>query len=348
MTNKPILNAAKGKKNDCIPVWFMRQAGRYLPEYRELRARKNGFLDMAYDPVAACEVTMQPIRRFNMDAAILFSDILVIPHALGQHLEFVAGEGPKLDALDKPSDCQNLGYERFDEILSPVYQTVRNVRQALKHEGFENTTLIGFAGSPWTIACYMIEGGGSRDFMKVRMAAYTDPQGFAMLIDLISEATTRYLINQIKAGAEVVQLFDSWASVLDAHEFRKWVIEPTKKIVSAIKKVYPDTPVIGFPRAAGLNALDYQRETGIDVIGIDSSVHPERVAALFQANTPVQGNLDPLCLLAGGAELDRHIDIILDHMGRKPMIFNLGHGIHKDTPINHVEQALDRIRSFKP
>lgn len=347
MTRKPILNVAVNQKGEKIPVWFMRQAGRYLPEYRALRSTKNGFLDMAYDPVAACEVTMQPIRRFEMDAAILFSDILVIPHALGQHLEFVNGEGPKLDALSKPSDCKNLGFERFDEILSPVYQTVRNVRKALSDEKFEDVTLIGFAGSPWTIACYMIEGGGSRDFMKVRMAAYQDPEGFSALIDLIVEATALYLIKQIEAGAEIVQLFDSWASVLDAHEFRKWVIEPTKRIIEKIKENHPDIPVIGFPRAAGFNILDYASETGADVIGLDSSIHPRRAAEMIQSQKPVQGNLDPLCLLAGGNELDRHIDLILQHLGDKPMIFNLGHGIHKDTPIAHVEQALKRIRSYK-
>lgn len=346
MTRKPMLNVAAGQTGKSIPVWFMRQAGRYLPEYRALRATKNGFLDMAYDPVAACEVTMQPIRRFNMDAAILFSDILVIPHALGQHLEFVAGEGPKLEALEKASDCKKFGFDRFDETLAPVYQTVRNVRQSLRDENFDEVTLIGFAGSPWTIACYMIEGGGSRDFMKVRMAAYEDPAGFSALIDLIVDATTRYLLKQIEAGAEMIQLFDSWASVLDAHEFRKWVIDPTKKIIAALKKDYPSIPVIGFPRAAGLNVLDYQGEVGADIIGLDSSLHPQRVRDLIQKHLPVQGNLDPLCLLAGGSELDRHIDIILEYMGVKPMIFNLGHGIHKDTPIAHVEQALKRIRAY--
>lgn len=345
MIKKPMLMVANGQKTEKVPVWFMRQAGRYLPEYRALRATKNGFLDMAYDPISACEVTMQPIRRFRMDAAILFSDILVIPHALGQKLEFVEGEGPKLEALQSSADLNTLNYDRFDQTLEPVYETVRRVRAALRDENFEDVTLIGFAGSPWTVACYMVEGGGSRDFLKVRMMAYQDPIGFKALIDLLVEATIRYLSAQIEAGAEMVQLFDSWASVLDAEEFMQWVVEPTTRIISALKKRFPDTPIIGFPRGAGFNYLPYQQICGADVIGLDSSVDPIFARDFLQKNTPVQGNLDPMCLLAGGERLDQHVDHILETLGGKPMIFNLGHGIHKTTPIAHVEQVLAKIRA---
>lgn len=355
---KPIIQIAKGNKAAKIPVWFMRQAGRYLPEYRALRAQKNGFLDLAYDPQSACEVTMQPIRRFGMDAAILFSDILVIPHALGQKLEFLEGEGPKLDPLNNAQDLARLNFDQFDQTLFPVYETIRQVRSALRHEKFDEVALIGFAGSPWTIACYMVEGGGSRDFMKVRMRSYQQPHEFAALIDLITQATIRYLLAQIEAGAEMIQLFDSWSGVLDADSFRRWVIEPTAQIIKSLKAHYPDIPVIGFPRGAGMNYLAYQRDTGADVIGLDSFIAPELARESLQKYTPVQGNLDPLCLLAGGDQLDFQIDNILQNLAQisedadssnkvyNGLIFNLGHGIQKETPISHVEQALKRIRSF--
>ncbi|MAE51562.1 MAG: uroporphyrinogen decarboxylase [Micavibrio sp.] len=345
---KPFLDALNKKPVSRIPMWFMRQAGRYLPEYRELRAGKNGFLDMAYDPVAACEVTMQPIRRFHMDAAILFSDILVVPHALGQHLEFVPGVGPKLDALDCPGDLNRLSRDNFHTVLGPVYETVKNVRTALSEEGFDDVALIGFAGSPWTVATYMIEGGSSRDFLKTKEMAYRDPDGFSAIIDLLVEMTAEYCIAQVDAGAQALQLFDSWVSALDADQFGRWVTRPTSDIVSRIRKVYPDIPIIGFPKGAGINYLSYVDQTGITAAGMDSSLPVDWAAENLQTRLPVQGNLDPFCLLAGGQALDDAIDRILQNLSGGPFVFNLGHGINKDTPIAHVEQAIARVRGFKP
>ena len=328
-------------------MWFMRQAGRYLPEYRELRANKNGFLDVAYDPVSACEVTMQPIRRFHMDAAILFSDILVIPHALGQHLEFVPGVGPKLEALSTAKDISRLNQNDLHGVLDPVYKTVANVRAALAQENFDDVALIGFAGSPWTVATYMIEGGSSRDFMKTKTMAYSDPQGFGAIIDLVVDSTAQYLIRQVDAGAEALQLFDSWSSALDADQFQKWSVEPTKKIVNLVKAKHPDVPIIGFPKGAGINYLSYVAETGVDAAGLDSSIPTAWAAEYLQTKLPVQGNLDPFCLYAGGEAMDTAIMKILDDLSGGPFIFNLGHGINKDTPIAHVERAVELVRSYK-
>lgn len=330
-----------------VPVWFMRQAGRYLPEYRALRANKNGFLDMAYDPVAACEVTMQPIRRFHMDAAILFSDILVIPHALGQHLEFVPGVGPKLEALKSTGDISRLSLDKIHDVLDPVYGTVANVSKALQEEGFDDVALIGFAGSPWTVATYMIEGGSSRDFMKTKHMAYSDPDGFGAIIDLVVAATSEYLIRQVDAGAEALQLFDSWSSALDADQFQKWSVAPTKKIIASVKAKHPDVPIIGFPKGAGVNYLSYIAQTGVDAVGLDSAVPTSWAAEHLQSQLPVQGNLDPFCLFAGGEVMDTAIIKILDDLSGGPFVFNLGHGINKDTPIAHVERAVELVRNYK-
>lgn len=349
-TNEPkdkmFLRALKKLSTDRTPIWFMRQAGRYLPEYRELRAQKGGFLDLVYDPEFACEVTMQPIRRFGMDAAILFSDILVIPQALGQKLEFVPGQGPKLDPLKNFEDIKKLTCSNFETCLSPIYQTVRNVRSTLQSEGFDDVALIGFAGSPWTVACYMVEGQGSKDFMKTKIMAYQNPQAFAVLIDKLVEATAQYLIEQVNAGAEALQLFDSWSGVLDAHQFRRWVIEPTHKIIALVRDVHPNVPIIGFPKGAGYNYLSYTQNTGISAVALDSQTPTCWAARTLQPTMAVQGNLDPFCLFAGGDSLKLGIEKIMADLSAGPFVFNLGHGINKDTPIEHVEQALEQIRSW--
>lgn len=300
---------------------------------------------MAYNPDFAAEVTMQPIRRFGMDAAIIFSDILVIPHALGQHLEFVHGEGPKLEAMRSSSDFSKLNYNRFQSTLAPVYQAIKNTRSMLTREGFASTALIGFAGAPWTVASYMVEGGGSKEFLYVKKMAYADPKGFAQLIDLLVEATAAYLIEQIKSGAEAVQIFDSWANALDSHQFKRWVIQPTREIVKLVKAEYPHVPIIGFPRCAGYNYIAYIQETGVSAVSLDHQIDTKWAARALQVQVPVQGNLDPICLLAGGDALKLAAEKIIADLSGAPFIFNLGHGINKDTPIEHVEQLVKIIKA---
>ncbi len=341
MIEKPILKVLNGEDLKTVPCWFMRQAGRYLPEYRELRAEKGGFLAMAFDPKAACEITMQPIRRFGMDAAIIFSDILTIPMALGQHLEFVAGEGPKLGELD----IDALEYD--PEKLQPVYDALSETKSQLSHEGFDQTTLIGFAGAPWTVATYMVEGGGSKDFAKVKTLAYGQPERFAKLMDKLVESTADYLIKQAEAGAEVLQIFDSWAGALDPHGFQYQSIEPTKKIVAKIKAVHPDIPIIGFPRGAGVHVRSYAQQTGIDCVALDTLACTMWAKANLQPLMPVQGCLDPMRLMAGGVSLEKATTKILREFSGGGHIFNLGHGINKETPIEHVEQLMKTIRDFK-
>jgi len=337
---KNFLDALNGHKTDTLPFWFMRQAGRYLPEYRELRAQKSGFLDLVFDPVTATEITLQPIRRFNMDAAILFSDILVIPYALGQDVKFLEGEGPKLGAFDP----KKLGFSQLEARLSPIYETLRGTRSALEREGFSHVSTIGFAGAPWTVATYMIEGGSSKDFSQVKKMAYGDPQNFSSLIDMLVEATAHYLIKLIEAGAEVVQLFDSWAGALDSDEFRKWVIGPTKKIADLVRESYPAIPIIGFPKGAGYNYMAYAQGTGVTALGLDSQVPTSWAARVLQPLMPVQGNLDPIALLAGGDALKLAAERVIGDLSGGPFVFNLGHGIHKDTPVEHVEQLIRLIR----
>lgn len=344
---KNFLLALNGQKTKRVPFWFMRQAGRYLPEYRELRTRKNGFLSMAMDPVAACEITMQPIRRFGMDAAIIFSDILVVPYALGQDLKFVEGEGPKLEALQGRTDLDKLNFEKFTEKLSPVYEALRNTRSALTHEGFHETALIGFAGAPWTAATYMLEGGSSREFLTAKKWMKENEKDFAALIDLLVEATALYLIQQVKAGAEALQIFDSWAGALDENQFQKYSIEPTKKIITKIREAYPDIPVIGFPKGAGENYIPYASETGITAIGLDPGISPEWAAKNLQSLLPVQGNLSPDLLLKGGKDMVLQAETILKTFSNGPFIFNLGHGINKDTPVENVELLVKTIKDWK-
>lgn len=342
-----LLENLNGQKTEKVPFWFMRQAGRYLPEYRELRKTAGGFLDLAYDPEKASEVTLQPIRRFGMHGAILFSDILVIPQALGQKLEFVAGEGPKLDALQGDADIEKLDIEKIDDVLNPVYETVLLTRQKLADENFDGTCLLGFAGAPWTVACYMIEGGGSKTFAKTLAWSKNNPESFQKLIDILCRSTVHYLSRQIDAGAQAVQIFDSWAGILDETGFEKWVMEPTKRIVADLRKIHSDTPVIGFPREAGEKSVNYAKNTGINAIGMDYSLDREWARDNLQEIMPVQGNLHPETLLKGGGTLEKEAFEILDTFSGKPFVFNLGHGVIKETPVSNVEQLCNIIRNYR-
>ena len=337
--SKPLLAVLNGERSDPPPIWMMRQAGRYLPEYRQLRQDKGGFLDLVYDSDAAAEVTLQPLRRFpELDAAILFSDILIVPFAIGQNLAFVAGEGPRLTPPLATAALEEL--KPFEGRLEPIYATVAKVRAQLP----EGKTLIGFAGAPWTVATYMVAGQGSRDQGETRRLAYADPGRFSALIERIEEVTLDYLSGQIAAGAEVVQLFDSWAGSLAPAEFERWVIEPAARLVAALKQRHSGVPVIGFPKGAGGKLAAYARETGIDCVGLDETVDPAWAARELPKQLTVQGNLDPLALLAGGEALERGVSRILDALADRPHIFNLGHGILQETPIAHVEQLLALVK----
>ncbi len=320
------------------PMWLMRQAGRYLPEYRALRAEKGGFLELCYDSAAAAEITLQPIRRFGFDAAILFSDILVVPHAMGQTLWFEAGEGPRLAPPLADGDFASL--TPAPERLAPVIETVRRVRAALPPQ----TAFLGFAGSPWTIATYMVAGEGSRDQGAARRLAYQQPDRFAALIDAIVATTTDYLARQIEAGVDAVQLFDSWAGSLSPAQFGRWVIAPNAAIVAGLKARVPQAKVIGFPKGAGAKLPAYVTGTGVDAVGLDETIDPHWAAAALPPGLPVQGNLDPLALVAGGEALEQGVARILDAFAGRPHIFNLGHGILPDAPIAHVERLLALVR----
>ena len=323
------------------PMWLMRQAGRYLPEYRELRAEKGGFLDLVYDADAAAEITIQPIRRFGFDGAILFSDILIVPHAMGQDLEFLAGEGPRLSP--RLLDAALEGLEAAPQHLEAIYRTVAKVKAQLGPE----TTLLGFAGSPWTVATYMVAGEGSRDQHDTRAMAYRDPGAFQAIIDAIVAVTVEYLAGQIEAGAEAVQLFDIWAGSLAPAEFERWVIAPNAAIVSAVKARFSEVPIIGFPKGSGEKLPAYARETGVDALGIDETIDPVWAARELPAGMPVQGNIDPLLLLAGGEALDNQAVHILESFADRPHVFNLGHGIGQFTPIAHVEQLIATVRGWR-
>ena len=338
-TDKPLLAVLRGERRDPPPVWLMRQAGRYLPEYRELRARTGGFLDMAYSPQAAAEITLQPLRRYGFDGAILFSDILIVPHAIGQHLEFVAGEGPRLSP--PLMDATLEGLQPVLERLEPIYATVRAVKAELSPQ----TTFLGFAGSPWTVATYMVAGQGSREQSEARRLAYADPARFQAIIARIEEITLTYLSGQIEAGVDAVQLFDSWSGSLAPAEFDRWVIAPTARLVSALKARHPTTPMIGFPKGAGGKLAAYAQQTGVDAIGLDETVDPAWADAVLPEGLPVQGNLDPLVLIAGGERLTEAVDRIRRAFPTRPHIFNLGHGIQQDTPLAHVEQLVALLRA---
>ena len=337
--HKPLLAVLKGEKLSPPPVWMMRQAGRYLPEYRQLRADKGSFLDLVYDSDAAADVTLQPLRRFpSLGAAILFSDILIVPFAIGQNLSFVAGEGPRLTPPLVSAALAELN--PFPARLDPIYETVGKVKAELE----PSKTLIGFAGAPWTVATYMVAGQGSRDQSETRRLAYSDPGAFGAIIGRIEEVTLDYLSGQIEAGADVVQLFDSWAGSLAPAEFERWVIGPTARIAAAIRQRHPHVSFIGFPKGAGGKLAAYARETEVDAIGLDETVDPAWADKELPAGLPVQGNLDPLALLSGGEGLVRAVNRVLDAFAGRPHIFNLGHGILQETPIAHVEQMLAEVK----
>ena len=336
---KPLLSVLAGERRDPAPMWMMRQAGRYLPEYRELRQEKGSFLNLVYDPDAAAEITLQPLERFPaLDAAILFSDILIVPFAIGQNLTFITGEGPRL--TPRLIEAELDGLTAYPARLDPIYETVRKVKARLAPD----KTLIGFAGSPWTVATYMTAGQGSRDQSEARRLAYADPKRFGEIVARIEKVTIDYLLGQIAAGAEVVQLFDSWAGSLSPAQFEQWVIGPTARIVKKLKAKYPDVPVIGFPKGAGGKLAAYASETGVSALGLDETVDPLWANEQLPTNLPVQGNLDPLALLAGGKALKASVKRILDAFAGRPHIFNLGHGILQDTPIEHVEQLIAEVK----
>jgi uroporphyrinogen decarboxylase len=335
---KPLLAVLKGKRRDPPPIWLMRQAGRYLPEYRQLREHKGSFLDLVYDSDSAAEVTLQPLDRFGFDAAILFSDILIVPFAIGQNLSFVAGEGPRLTP-----PLTSAGLDSLTPTLTrlePVYETVRKVKARLPRD----VALIGFAGAPWTVATYMVAGQGSRDQADSRRLAYSDPERFAAIVGRIEDVTFSYLSGQIEAGAEIIQLFDSWAGSLAPEQFERWVIAPTARLVKRLKSDYPDLPIIGFPKGAGGKLRSYAEQTGIDCVGLDETVDPVWANREIPAGFPVQGNLDPLALIAGGEQMRDAVRRIIDALGDRPHIFNLGHGILPDTPIEHVEQLVALVK----
>lgn len=339
---KPLLEVLRGGKAQRVPFWFMRQAGRYLPEYKALRKNAGSFLDLVYTPDFAIDVTLQPIRRYAMDAAILFSDILVIPHALGQKVAFEEGRGPVLEPIDPAAPLKGLDAAAIHQTLSPVYETVKGVRAALPDE----VALIGFCGAPWTVATYMVEGGGSPDHARTKSFAYKDPENFQTLIDLLVDASTEYLLAQIKAGAEVIQLFDTWAGSLPESAQRRWCIAPVKELTARLRQEYPDIPVIAFPRGAGPLYVDYARETGVNCLGIDTALSPRWAAENIQPLAAVQGNLDPRLLVVGGEAMKREVRAILEALRGGAHIFNLGHGITPETPPEHVEELSDLLRSW--
>ena len=336
-----LLDTLRGANVRPRPAWLMRQAGRYLPEYRALRAEKGGFLPLVYDSAAAAEITLQPIRRYGLDGAILFSDILIVPYAMGQDLEFLVGEGPRLSP--RLVDAALASLHAVPGRLSPIYETVKLVKAGLPAD----KTMLGFAGSPWTVATYMVAGEGSRDQHDTRALAYRDHMAFQAIIDAITEVTIGYLAGQIIAGAEAVQLFDSWAGSLAPSEFERWVIAPNATIVAALKTRFPHIPVIGFPKGAGEKLPAYARETGVAALGLDETIDPLWAARTLPAGLPVQGNLDPLLLIAGGAELERQTQRILDAFADRPHVFNLGHGIGQTTPLEHVGELLALVRGWR-
>jgi uroporphyrinogen decarboxylase len=341
--DKSFIRALKGEILDTPPFWLMRQAGRYLPEYREIRSKSRDFLDFCYTPDLAVEATLQPLRRYNFDAAILFSDILVIPDALGQKVAFKEGEGPVLEPVRSAGDVARLNGERLHDHLAPVYETISRLASSIP----ETTTLIGFSGAPWTLATYMVEGHGSKDFPAARTWAFSgafSDTGFADLISLLVDAVSEYLCAQVDNGAEALQLFDTWAGVLSPSQFERWVIEPTAEIVRRVKTAHPDVPIIGFPRGAGVLYADFVRRTGVDGVSLDNGVPLDWASSVLQPLCTVQGNLDNMALLAGGQAMETETTQILDALAGGPFIFNLGHGILPQTPPEHVARLGEIIR----
>lgn len=342
-STKPFLRALQGETLTPPPFWLMRQAGRYLPEYRQTRAQAGSFLDLCYNPELAIEVTLQPLRRYHFDAAILFSDILVVPDGLGQQVAFKEGEGPVLTPIRSARDLDGLDLSGLHQRMAPIYTTIKGLSSAIPR----STALIGFSGAPWTVATYMVEGRGSKDFAQTKQLMWGQPETFTRLMDLLIEATGQYLIAQIDAGAEVIQIFDTWAGALPETEFRRWVIEPTRALVERIHNQRPGIPVIGFPRGAGILYEAYVTETKVDGVSLDSAVPLDWAAEVLQPKCTLQGNLDPILLVTGGEALDAGIDYVLKKLAKGPFIFNLGHGIIPPTPPENVARLAQRLKAFK-
>jgi len=340
-SERRLIQVLRGQSLAKPPIWLMRQAGRSLPEYREVRASADGFLDLCYRADLAAEVTLQPIRRFDFDAAILFADILIVPDALGQTVAFEEGVGPRLDAMPADALLKILNPDATGEKFGKIFETVARVRAELSAE----KTLIGFCGAPWTVATYMIAGHATPDQAPARLAAFRDPENFARLINLIADCSVDYLAGQIEAGADAVQIFDSWAGVLPDDEFSRWVTQPTARMVRALKARHPRTPVIGFPRGAGLLADGYVRETGVDGVGCDTAMPLAFMRDTLAKHAAVQGNLDPLLLVAGGPLLESRVRHMLAALEGVPHIFNLGHGVLPSTPIEHIARLVEIVRS---
>lgn len=338
-----LVRALKGETLAKPPLWLMRQAGRYLPEYRELRGKSGNFLELCYQPQTCVELSMQPIRRFGFDAAIIFSDILVIPDALGRKVEFREGIGPVLEPIADERDIPNFDAARLADRLAPVWNTVAGLKAARP----ANVAVIGFAGAPWTIAAYMVEGRGGSEFTKARRWAWRDPKSFERLIQALVAATAEHLVKQADAGADAVQIFDSWAGLLGESQFEHWVIAPTREVVRRFKAAHPEIPVIGFPRGAGALYRDYVAKTGVDAVGLDSTVPLAWARETLQSKVAVQGNFDNQALVAGGAALKTEVTRILDTLGRGPFVFNLGHGVLPETPPEHVAELVGLVRAWR-
>jgi uroporphyrinogen decarboxylase len=339
VTSKPLLDVLAGHSRSPPPIWIMRQAGRYLPEYRQVREKAGSFLNLCLNPKLAAEVTIQPIRRFSFDAAIIFADILLVPYALGQTLTFVEGEGPRLTPQVGSENLRVLREEMDTPVLAPIFESVRFVRDQLD----PLTTLLGFCGAPWTVATYMAGGGSSPDQAAAKLFAYRDPAGFGRLIDLLTRASADYLVAQLQAGADAVQIFDTWSGVLSPEGFDRWCLEPVAKIITDVRERVPGARIIGFPRGAGTSLQRFVAQVPVSAVGLDWTVD-RSVARDIQLHVPIQGNLDPYALLAGGSALDRAVDAILEAFAGGPFIFNLGHGILSNTPVSHVERMLARVR----
>ena len=337
---KPVMEVLGGRTRRIPPVWLMRQAGRYLPEYRAVRGSTEGFLKLCLTPSLAAEVTLQPIRRFGFDAAIMFSDILLVPYGLGQGVWFEEGEGPRLEAVGDRQALRRLRRGLDHDLLAPVYAMIELVKTRLDPQ----VTLLGFCGAPWTVATYMVAGRGSEGQAPARLFAYRDPQGFGELIERLVEVSADYLVRQFAAGVDAVQIFDSWAGVLPPREFARWVVEPTRRLVAAVRAKVPHAPIIGFPRGAGTSLPAYAAALGVNAIAVDWSIDRGFVCEQLAGDVAVQGNLDPVVLCAGGGSLDAAVEEVLAGFAGRPFIFNLGHGILPDTPIAHVEQMLARVR----
>lgn len=334
------MRVLNGERTDPVPVWMMRQAGRHLPEYREVRAKARDFLDFCYSPSLAAEATLQPVRRYGMDGAILFADILLVLDAMGRGVRFIEGEGPRVEPATKAADLAKVPAETIVRRLSPVGETVERVRAGLDSQ----TTLIGFAGSPWTVAVYAIEGKGGTDKSDSRRFGYENPLELDGMLEHLVEASAHYLAMQARAGADALMLFESWAEGLPEDAFNRWVIRPTRNLVDRVRALGVTVPILGFPRGAGMLAIDYAERTGVTAIGLDTAMPLSRMHAALPKGMPVQGNLDPMRLVAGGDDLEARVVAIIDALRDRPHIFNLGHGVTPETPIAHVERVLAAIR----